>query len=562
MHRLSIRNRKFILYALALVICIVLAVGFAKRFTKLIWKPAKGDERAAIYNAKPIADSAKIFEAGAMPTKLSDPANFGFVPFVKIDGIAVDGFERQNEAVFSADGNVKGVTTFRGNALRNVSGTADPQIISGKFSATWKTGIGKASGVTKNLDARGQPLVINWSDEVKQVLVRPDSKKNKADFTEVIYASRDGRIYFLDIEDGSYTREPIVLQTPVTGTATMCPDGKPVYVVGAGDCAKNEDSSIYVINLLNGQIIEKFGERSNFSMKLPEEKYDFYASALFSDKGDCLVAQGENGVIYSYAVMTEGSGGDIKVNLRQKTEFTYTYDNGVSATSSSGIAAWGEYVYSCDEDGHLLCTNINTLETVWVRKLGECFSCTPVLEEDREAGTVFIYIGSSLDRDKGKNVKGFSYITKLNAATGDIIWQREYKTRVTKLTDGGFMGTACLGSGSLSDYVFFTAVGTTGKKADKKNGIVLAVNKKTGGIKYYVRLKHYAASSPVCVYGSDGTGYLIICDNDGNLFLLDGESGKCKDTRKIGERITSEPAVFGNRLIIGTESKIYGISLE
>ena len=87
-------------------------------------------------------------------------------------------------------------------------------------------------------------------------------------------------------------------------------------------------------------------------------------------------------------------------------------------------------------------------------------------------------------------------------------------------------------------------------------------NKKTGGMKYYVRLKHYITGSPVCVYGADGRGYLIICDCDGNIFMLDGESGKCLDTRKIGERITSEPVVYGNRLIIGTESKIYGISLE
>ncbi|MBR0132345.1 MAG: PQQ-like beta-propeller repeat protein [Lachnospiraceae bacterium] len=562
MHRRSIRNKKFILYAVVLLVVAVLAVTFARRFVKLIWKPVKGDERAAIYNAKPIADAAKMFEAGASATKLSDPANVNLVSYLRIDGTVVDAFSRQNEASFSEGGYLNGILSFRGNALRNTSAAGENHITEGKFSATWKTGVGKASGVTKNLDWRGQALVITWSSEVRQLLVRPDSKKSKENFTEIIYASKDGRIYFLDIEDGSYTREPIVLGTPVTGTGTICPDGKPIYVVGTGDCAKNDDSQIFVINLINGEIVGKFGERSNFTMKLPEEKYDFYASALFSDKGDCLVTQGENGVIYTYAVAVEGNGGDMKVKLNQKAEYTYSYDDGRSATSSSGIAAWGEYLYSCDTDGQLVCTNVNTLETVWVRKLGQCFSCTPVLEEDREAGTVFIYVGSSLDLDDGKKTKGLSYITKLNAATGDIIWQREYKTRVTKLTDGGFMGTACLGSGSLSDYIFFTAVGTTGKKADKKNGIVLAINKKTGGMKYYVRLKNYAASSPVCVYGADGAGYLIICDNEGNLFLLDGESGKVKDTRKIGERITTEPIVYNNKLIIGTESKIYGITLE
>ena len=374
-HR-SIRNRKFILYAVAFIVLVLLAVFLAKRFTKLIWKPAKGDDRAAIYNAKPIADSAKIFSAGASSTKLSDPTNVNFKSFLRVDGTPVDSFIRQDDAGFGMKESAKGILSFKGGAMRNVSAGGTVQALSGKFSATWKTGVGKASGVSKNLDWRGQALVICWSDEVKKLLVRPDSKKNKDNFTEIIYASKDGRIYFLDIEDGSYTREPIALGTPVTGTGTICPDGKPLYVVGAGDCTKNDDSVIYVINLINGEIIDKIGERSNFSMKYPEEKYDFYASALFSDSGDCLVAQGENGVIYTYAVDASLTEGNLKVRLKQKTEYTYTYDEDKSATASSGLAAWGKYLYSCDDGGHVVCTDINSMETIWVRTLGKCFSCT------------------------------------------------------------------------------------------------------------------------------------------------------------------------------------------
>jgi outer membrane protein assembly factor BamB len=172
-----------------------------------------------------------------------------------------------------------------------------------------------------------------------------------------------------------------------------------------------------------------------------------------------------------------------------------------------------------------------------------------------------VYIGTSIDRDKGKNEKGLSYITKLNGATGDIIWQREYECRVTKQTDGGFTSPVCLGTGSLSDYVFTYVTGCDGS-ADKKAGRLVALSKKTGGEKYTVDFKYYSVSAPICAYGADGKGYLIISDCRGNLFMLDGESGKSLNIRKIGERITTDPVIYENTLIIGSESKIYGIKLE
>ena len=64
-------------------------------------------------------------------------------------------------------------------------------------------GIWEGSGWT------GQPLIVKWDDATKAIMNLYADKKTKADLVEVIYATLDGHIYFLDLEDGSRTRDPI-----------------------------------------------------------------------------------------------------------------------------------------------------------------------------------------------------------------------------------------------------------------------------------------------------------------------------------------------------------------
>jgi outer membrane protein assembly factor BamB len=75
-------------------------------------------------------------------------------------------------------------------------------------------------------------------------------------------------------------------------------------------------------------------------------------------------------------------------------------------------------------------------------------------------------------------------------------------------------------------------------------------------------MKHYSISNPEAVYGTNGEGYIVLCDISGNLFMLDGKSGEVKDTRSTGEKITGSPAIFNDMLVVSTESRIYGIKLD
>ena len=76
-------------------------------------------------------------------------------------------------------------------------------------------------------------------------------------------------------------------------------------------------------------------------------------------------------------------------------------------------------------------------------------------------------------------------------------------------------------------------------------------------------MKYYSWSSPVAVYNSNGDGYIILCDSDGNMHLLDGRTGKVKDTINLGKNIEATPSVFNNTVVVGTRGKkIYGVTLK
>lgn len=48
-----------------------------------------------------------------------------------------------------------------------------------------------------------------------------DSAKSKAGLVEVIYATMDGKIYFLDLETGEKTRDPINIGVPFKGAGSL-----------------------------------------------------------------------------------------------------------------------------------------------------------------------------------------------------------------------------------------------------------------------------------------------------------------------------------------------------
>ena len=74
----------------------------------------------------------------------------------------------------------------------------------------------------------------------------PDKKEK--DLIEVIYPTMDGNVYFLDLEDGTPTRDKIVLGMPIKGTGSLHPAGLPIFIAGAGDSMPGRCARSFVLD--------------------------------------------------------------------------------------------------------------------------------------------------------------------------------------------------------------------------------------------------------------------------------------------------------------------------
>ncbi len=545
------KRRYIILFAVFLVLIILLALKI-RGCMRLIDKPKKGDGKAVLYSSKQVGEGSRLIVDGASASALSSPENYGVTEHFRISGNMADAYHRQDTATFGLDD----------------SDTGADVNIKGELAQLWKTPVGASVGVTSGLNWKGEAVIVKWDDETRLASAILDDKKAKAGLTEVIFPALDGKIYFLDLADGTKTREPIAVGCPMSGSAEIINNGRPVLVVGLGDCTKTANTCYVVIDLFTNRKMLSFGERKNFAMSFPEEIYNFSCKPVVSSDGTTMITRGENGVFYSW-VVRKASGEENEVSLAQELEYTYGVktdnkdkDSGNDdesgadiLTGTAGIAAWGSYIFTGDDAGNLVCIDINDWHMVWIKNLGSKITGTPVLEEDEASGTVYLYVGTSID-NKGK--AGMAYMCKLNAANGDIIWQRNEEVKIPKYADGGVIVSPCLGKNGLSSYVYFTVAGDGGRNA----GRLFCLNKTNGGAVYTVDTKYYTKSNPVALYSLTGASYLMLTDIKGNLFLLDAETGECKFTLRLKEELASTPAVYEGKLVVGTVGGIYCIDIK
>lgn len=85
------------------------------------------------------------------------------------------------------------------------------------------------------------------------------------------------------------------------------------------------------------------------------------------------------------------------------------------------------------------------------------------------------------------------------------------------------------------------------------DGILVALDGKTGKEHYRERLKGTFNSSPVA-----GNGHVYASNNDGVTFVVKaGMEFEVVSTNALGERITASPAITGDVMIYRTDSHLY-----
>ena len=507
-------------------------------------------------------------------TENTKPENMGFVTKLELNGTAVDSFSRTEKIDFSGDYTaLEGLITFRGSNLRNASSYGTAKIIKEQLNAdfwSYKTGKlpkGYTDGYWSGNGWTGQPVLVRWDEATRQIMNLYPEKKAKADLVEAIYPSMDGHIYFLDIEDGTPTRDAINVGLSFKGSCSLHPGGVPLLVLGAGDSQTNADGSVtgagaYIYSLIDGTKLYEFGINDPFS---PRIFHAYDSSALFDIKNDLLIYPGENGVLYQMKLNTEydPEAGTLSVAPSEMLKWTYstkrTGEKDFWWGMESSAVIWEGYLFITDNAGDVFCLDLNTMQVVWVQDTMDDTNASPVFEID-ENGNKFLYVAPSLHWQANPTTKmGKVSLFKLNAMTGEIIWKQPYECHTVQSISGGIQATPVVGQGEISDLVICPIARTPRLFA----GRLVAVNKTTGETVWTLNMDHYAWSSPIAVYADNGRAYLIQCDSDGNMMLIEGTTGKVLHKLNFGTNIEATPGVFENKIVVGTrDERIVGVTIE
>ncbi len=497
-------------------------------------------------------------------TDTTNPENFGVEWEICANGSIVESFIREDAISFGQAEDYytfNGVSTFRGNNYRNSPVFGTTEVSEGKLEAIWNHSIGRLD-TWSGCGWTGQPLIVKWENETKEIMnIYPD-KKAKDGLTEVIYATLDGNIYFYDLEDGEPTRDKLVIGMPFKGTGTLDPRGYPIMYIGSGIAMGGKSQRMYAINLIDNTVIYEQSGTDPFAYR---GWAAFDSSPIIDAETDTLIWPGENGVLYTVKLNTvyNPTEGTISINpeniakCRYRTSLT---NRGRWLGFESSCAVVGNYVFLSENSGMFFCVDLNTMELVWAQDVLDDTNSSPVFEWDKD-GNGYVYTAPAL-RWTAEGGRGSTTIFKLDANTGEIIWDATYDcVRLSDENSGGVQSTPAIGKiGTDMENLIIYNIASSPSRYE---GRLIAFDKENGEVVWEHHMQSYTWSSPVITYTEDGKGYVIICDSIGNVKLINGADGVMIDSVNIGSNVESSPAIYEDTLVVGTRGcKIFAIKIK
>jgi len=365
----------------------------------------------------------------------------------------------------------------------------------------------------------------------------------------------------MDIKTGEYTRDPMNVGFTFKGSGALDPRGYPLMYVGAGYDTDTESARAFIINLLDCSILYTFGNDDPFALRGGLSYFD--SSAIVDPETDTLIYPGENGILYLLHLGSsyDEASGSLQLDLDKMVKWRYssvrTSHEKYWPGMETSAAIYKNYLFITDNGANLFCLDLNTLETVWAQDILDDSNSTPVLSI--EDGKLYIYVSTSFHLGWRSNTVATVPIWKIDAETGEIVWQTDYECCSQEGVSGGVQSTIAVGRSDLDDLIFVTVAMSHGEGA----GDIVALNKKDGS-KVWENQIPYTWSSPVCVYNEDGEGEVIYGASDGRLRCLYGLTGEEKSRLAISDgTIEASPAVYEDYMVVGTRAgSIWGIHLE
>ena len=443
---------------------------------------------------------------------------------------------------------LEGIVTFRGNNFRNTASYGISKISQKELNVKWKTSTsfsswGGGAGWT------GQPSIIKWDEELKNSMNIDDKFKSKENFTEVIYASLDGKVYFLDLETGEKSRSVINVGNPIKGSLSIDSRGIPMLYVGEG-INESGVTGFNIYSLIDGSSLYEINGYDEYAYRgWPA----FDSSALIYSDGDIVIEGGENGILYITKLNTDYDKYTNTVSVNPEILKYRYYRLGIE----NSVAAYANLLYFADNNGDIQCIDLRKMEPIWVIEGLDDIDASITIEA--EEGVPYLYVGDEVDH---QGISGISTIRKINGLTGEVVWKNEFSCQSvvgTDATNGGVLATNVIGKNNISDSVIFSLARYDGFNS----GAIISINKSTGEIQWETKVDNYLWSSPVDFYDKNGNAYIIQCDSIGNMFLIDGKNGEILNSLTLDANIEASPAIYEDTIVIATRAgSIYGIEIK
>ena len=510
--------------------------------------------------AAPVQTVAALTVNPSDAARVDDPAwklEYG----VYTDGKRVDAYAPAQTPDFpEAEGYtpLQGVTTFRSGNLRQNGAYGNAELTNSRFSTLWKNRIGGIdSGYTEwtGVGWTGQPALVRWPPRLRRAMNLKEAYRDRDDLIEVIYATLDGNIYFLDAGTGEYTREPIALGFPIKGSVSVDPRGYPLLYVGQGiSKAGNVTGAIgwRVYSLLDQRELYFLDGHDKLCFR---DHGSFDGACLLDAATDTIYQGGENGIFYAIRLNTYFDPELPAVSVSPEVT-AYRYKSAVSTELGieNSVAAMGHYAWFADNSGLLTCMDLNTMTPVWLMDVGDDTDASIALEKELGGG-VALYTANQVDK---QGEKGRCTVRRVDAMTGVEAWAFSVECESDGTNGGGGFGSPVIGKEKYADYVYFNICRTG------DGGRLYCFNKTDGSIVWSQSTVSASWSSPVLVYRDDGTGVLIVCNVNGRgvVRMYDPATGKKLGKVELEGKIEASPAVFDDLMVVGTrDRRIYGIRL-
>ena len=322
---------------------------------------------------------------------------------------------------------------------------------------------------------------------------------------------------------------------------------------------------MYVVSLIDGSILYKDYSYDSYDLR---GWTAFDSSPLVDAETDTLIWPCENGLLYTIKLNTQydPEAGTISVDPDNAVKTRYTNKNSTwrYLGYESSVSVVDHWMYLSENGGMFYCIDINTMELVWAQDTKDDSNSSPVFEWDDE-GNGYIYTAPSLHwtASWGETTgKGTISIYKLDAATGEIIWEVPFDCYTVKDLSGGVQSTPLLGrEGTEIEGMIIYSIARCPNAFD--DGRLVALDTETGEILWEADTGNYCWSSPTAFYTEDGRAYIFVADVDGDAKLYDGATGERLCTISLGSTCEASPVVFNDMLIIGTRAgHVFGIKIS